>query len=142
MKMQRTFQFHGDSVLEHSIVGAAIGSDGPIGIGVQHGWRTVGEPMVVTASSANRVLTLDDQPAVAAYLQRLNAPPEVQTDPEAFTRFAMTHPLGLSRRSVEEVRFRRWRRPRRGFADLHRRPAPGKPGLDHGGRPRLGARGD
>jgi hypothetical protein len=61
--------------------------------------------MLVTGSIDNRVLTLDDQPALAAYLQRLDAPPAVHTDPEAFTRFAMTHPLGLSRRSGDEVRF-------------------------------------
>jgi hypothetical protein len=105
LKMQHTFQFHGDSVLEHSVVGAAIGSEGPIGIGVEHGWRSVGEPMVVTASSGNRVLSLDDQPALTAYLQRLDAPPAVHADPEAFTRFALTHPLGLTRRSGDEVRF-------------------------------------
>lgn len=105
LKMRRTFQFHGDAVLENSIVGAAIASEGPIGIGVQHGWRAVGEPMLVTASRGNQVLALDDQPALAAYLRRLDAPPAVQTDPEAFTRFAMTHPLGLSRRSGDEVRF-------------------------------------
>ena len=105
MKMHRTFQFHGRAVLEGSIVGAAIGSEGPIGIGVQHGWRTVGEPMVVTASTENQVLALDDQPALDAYLHRLDAPAEVHVDAEAFTRFAMTHPLGLSRRSGDEVRF-------------------------------------
>jgi hypothetical protein len=105
LKMHHTFQFHGDSVLEHSVVGAAIGSEGPIGIGVEHGWRAVGEPMVVTASSGNRVLTLDDQPALTAYLQRLDAPPEVHADADAFTLFAITHPLGLSRRSGDEVRF-------------------------------------
>jgi hypothetical protein len=105
MKMQHTFQFHGDRVLEHSVVGAAIGSEGPIGIGVEHGWRAVGEPMVVTASDGNRVLTLDDQPALSAYLQRLDAPPEVHADADAFTHYAMTHPLGLSRRSGDEVRF-------------------------------------
>jgi hypothetical protein len=105
LKMQHTFQFHGESVLEHSVVGAAIGSEGPIGIGVEHGWRAVGEPMVVTASSGNRVLTLDDQPALTAYLQRLDAPPDVHADAEAFTRFAITHPLGLTRRSGDEVRF-------------------------------------
>ena len=105
LKMRSTAQFHGLSVLEHSVVGAAIGSEGPIGIGVQHGWRAVGEPMVVTASNENRVQTLDDRPALAAYLERLDAPAEVKSDPVAFTRFAMTHPLGLSRRSGEEVRF-------------------------------------
>jgi hypothetical protein len=61
--------------------------------------------MVVTASTGNRVLTLDDQPALTAYLQRLDAPPAVHADSEAFTRFAITHPLGLSRRSGDEVRF-------------------------------------
>lgn len=105
MKMQRTFQFHNGTLLRDSVVGAAIASEGPIGIGVQHGWRTVGEPMLVTASTGNLVLTLDDQPAVTAYLQRLGAPAELYADAEAFTRFAMTHPLGLSRRSGDEVRF-------------------------------------
>ena len=74
MKMRHTLQFHGSEVLEHAVVGAAIGSEGPIGIGVQHGWRAVGEPMVVTSSEGNSVLTLDDQPALDAYLQRLDAP--------------------------------------------------------------------
>ncbi len=105
LKMQRTYQFFGNSVLEHSVVGAAIGSEGPIGIGVKHGWRAVGEPMVVTASSDNRVITLDDQPALEAYLRRLDAPHALQGDAAAFTNFAMTHPLGLSRRGGDEVRF-------------------------------------
>jgi hypothetical protein len=105
LKMQATFQFHGGAVLQQAVVGAAIGSERPIGIGVQHGWRKVGEPMVVTASDSNRVLTLDDQPALAAYLRRLDAPADAASSPEAFTRFALTHPLGLSRRTADEVRF-------------------------------------
>ncbi len=105
LKMERTFQFHGTTVLEHAIVGAAIGSEGPIGIGVEHGWRTVGEPMVVTSSVENQVLTLDDQPALEAYLQRLEATHLLHQDPAALTQFAMTHPLGLSRRGGDEVRF-------------------------------------
>lgn len=105
LKMKSTWQFHGERLLGHSVVGAAIGSQGPIGIGVEHGWRAVGEPMVVTASDGNRVLALDDQPALAAYLKRLEAPLAVHDDAEAFTQFAMTHPLGLSRRGGDEVRF-------------------------------------
>jgi len=105
LKMQRTFQFFGGSVLQQSIVGAAIASEGPIGIGVDHGWRAVGEPMVVTASSGNRVLTLDDEPALTAYLRRLDPPRSVHTDADDFTKFAITHPLGISRRSGDEVRF-------------------------------------
>ncbi|HVM02574.1 MAG TPA: FIST N-terminal domain-containing protein [Acidimicrobiales bacterium] len=105
LRMTRTFQLHGTRVLGGSVVGAAIGSDAPIGIGVRHGWRRVGEAMVVTASAGNRVLRIDDAPALDVYLDRLGAPAEARTEPAAFTRFAITHPLGLSRRSGEEVRF-------------------------------------
>jgi hypothetical protein len=105
LKMQVTHQLYGDQVLQDSIVGAALGSDAPMGIGVRHGWRAVGEPMLVTSSSSNRVYTLDDQPALDAYLNRFDAPEDVRSDPASFTRFAMTHPLGLSRRSGEEVRY-------------------------------------
>ena len=105
LKMKGTFQLHGTEVLDNAVVAAAIASDAPIGIGVRHGWRRVGEPMLVTASRGNRVDGLDDLPALDVYLDRLGAPAEARTDPAAFTRFALTHPLGLSRRSGEEVRF-------------------------------------
>ncbi len=105
LKMKRTYQFHGTQVVTDAVVGAAIGSDSPMGIGVRHGWRRVGEPMLVTGSADNRVFTLDDKPAIDIYLDRLQAPAGARKDAGAFTRFAITHPLGLSRRSGEEVRF-------------------------------------
>ena len=105
LKMKGTFQLHHDRVLRNAVVAAAVASDAPMGIGVRHGWRRVGEPMLVTSSDSNRVYSLDDEPALDVYLRRLDAPPEAHTDPAAFTRFALTHPLGLSRRSGEEVRF-------------------------------------
>jgi hypothetical protein len=105
LKMKRTYQFHGTQVVTDAVVGAAIGSDSPMGIGVRHGWQRVGEPMLVTGSADNRVYSLDDKPALDIYLDRLNAPADARTDGAAFTQFAITHPLGLSRRSGEEVRF-------------------------------------
>jgi hypothetical protein len=106
LKMRATHQLYGDSVLRDAVIGAAIGSDAPLGIGVRHGWQRVGEPMLVSRSANNRVYELDDRPALDAYLDRLNAPPAARTEPAAFTYFAQTHPLGLNRRSGEEqVRF-------------------------------------
>ena len=106
LKMRATYQLHGTEVLRDAIVAAAISSDAPFGIGVHHGWRTVGEPMLVTQSGGNRVYSLDDRPALDVYLDRLDAPHDARSDPAAFTRFALTHPLGLSRRSGEpQVRF-------------------------------------
>lgn len=104
LHMVRTAQLCGDQVLSGSVVAAAMGSDGPLGIGVEHGWRRVGDAMVVTASDGVRVLSLDDEPALDVYLRRVGAPAAAYTDPAEFTRFALTHPLGLRRRSTEEVR--------------------------------------
>ena len=93
-----TFQLYGGEVLRDAIVALAIGSDAPIGIGVQHGWRRVGDPLLVTRSTENRVYTLDDRPALDVYRERFDVP----TDPADFTRFARTHPLGLARRTGED----------------------------------------
>ncbi|MBW3668995.1 MAG: FIST C-terminal domain-containing protein [Actinobacteria bacterium] len=105
LKMKATFQLHDDRVLRNAVVAAAVASDAPVGIGVRHGWRRIGEPMLVTASDSSRVYTLDDEPALDVYLRKLDAPRAAYDDPAVFTRFALTHPLGLSRRSGEEVRF-------------------------------------
>ncbi len=106
LKMSRTFQLADTEVLTDSVVAAAVGSDRPVGIGVRHGWKRVGDPVIVTRSAGNRVYELDDQPALDAYLARLDAPAAAREDPAAFTRFALTHPLGLGRRTGEDqVRF-------------------------------------
>ena len=105
LKMLHTEQFWNDEVLGDAVVGAWLASDSPLGIGVQHGWRRVGEPMLVTGSEGSKVITLDDQPALDVYLERLQPPADAHSSPAEFTRFALTHPLGLSRRSGEEVRF-------------------------------------
>ena len=52
LKMSRTFQLYDDRVLSDSVVAAGIASNAPLGIGVRHGWRRAGEPMLVTSSRA------------------------------------------------------------------------------------------
>jgi hypothetical protein len=101
---RRSFHLHGDQVVNDSVTGAVIASDGPLGIGVRHGWSKVGEPMLVTSGRNGDVLTLNDQPALKAYLGRLGAPDVAYTDPVAFDQFARRRPLGIRRRSGEEVR--------------------------------------
>jgi hypothetical protein len=80
-----TFQFYGDEVLSGSVVGLALGSDGPIGVGVGHGWRRVEPPMTVTRSEGTHVYELDGRPA----LEVLPLP---------------LPPLGLSRSAGEDIR--------------------------------------
>ena len=106
LRMARTFQVYGDRVLTDAVVAAGIGSDAPLGIGVHHGWRRVGEPMLVTSSRGNRVYTLDNEPALDVYLRRLALSDLASSSAEELTRIALTHPLGLGRRAGEEqVRF-------------------------------------
>lgn len=104
-RMSRTEQLHGREVLTGAVVAAAIGSDAPLGIGVRHGWRRVGDPMLITRSAQNRVYEIEGRPALDVYFERLAAPAQVQTDHAAFVRFAQVHPLGLASRSEEHVRF-------------------------------------
>jgi hypothetical protein len=105
-KMERTHQLYGGEALTDAVVAAAIASDAPVGIGCRHGWRHVGEPVLVTASDHGNVYSLDDEPALDVYLDRLDAPGPPRADPDQFIRFAQTHPLGLSRKGAEsQVRF-------------------------------------
>lgn len=101
LKMVATSQFHNGTVHRDCVVAAWIGSDAPLGIGVRHGWKPVGSPILVTRSRGNRVYELGGEPALDVYLDRLDAPPDARTDPDAFTRFALRHPLGILRRSGE-----------------------------------------
>ena len=101
LKMRRTFQFYGDHVLADSVVAAGIASEAPLGIGVRHGWRRTGEPMLVTGSAGNRVYSLDDRPALDVYLEQLGVE-EPDDGDEGLARLALTHPLGLSRPGGEE----------------------------------------
>ena len=106
LQMRKTFQLYDDEVLSDTVVAAAIASDAPLGIGVRHGWRRVGEPMLVTKSQDNRVHEIDGRRALDVYFDRLDVPDEARRDSAEFTAFSSTHPLGLASRGEEQhVRF-------------------------------------
>jgi len=97
-------QMHDGRVLRGGAVAAALASDRPFGIGARHGMRRVGEALVVTGSTGLEVQTLDGEPAVDAYLSRLDAPVRARYDHAAFAEFAQLHPMGLARHRREEAR--------------------------------------
>jgi hypothetical protein len=103
-RIKETFQLHGTDVLHNGVVAASLSSDAPLGIGISHGWRKAGDAMIVTHSDDERVYTLDGKPALDVFLERLGAPPEVYHDAAAFSRWSLTRPLGVQRRSGVEVR--------------------------------------
>jgi hypothetical protein len=105
---ESTFQFYGDGdgvrVLRDAMVAAAIGSDAPIGVGVAHGWQKTGEPMVATKSAGGRVDELDGEPALDVFAGRIGVDRSVAADEQTFMELALKRPLGLSRRSGEDIR--------------------------------------
>jgi hypothetical protein len=97
-------QFHAGEVRQDTVVAAVIGTDTPIGLSIRHGWQREGRAMVVTGSGGNRVDSLDDRPALDEYLQRHGAPAGIDADGTAFSTFALTRPLAISRRGDVAVR--------------------------------------
>jgi hypothetical protein len=108
LKYLLTYQFHGTGagveLVVDSIVAVGLGSTAPIGIGIAHGWAKEGEPMVVTKSHGGEVFLIDDEPALDVYLRRIGADRALLDDIDAFRAAAFQSPLGMSRRSGEDIR--------------------------------------
>ncbi|MDW3217303.1 MAG: FIST N-terminal domain-containing protein [Acidimicrobiales bacterium] len=109
MEMAQATLFHanknGSRIGGNQVIGVAISSVAPIGIGVSHGWEAVGESVLITKSVGNVVHEIDGEPALDRYLRLHGAPADLASDPNAFTQFASTHPIGLAHRGRDEVRF-------------------------------------
>ncbi len=103
-----TYQFYGDGagveIMSDAVVGIAVGSDAPIGVGVAHGWRRTDKAMVVTSSEESRIFQLDNEPALDVYLRLIGEDASIVDDPDKFHEKAFYHPLGLSRRDGDDIR--------------------------------------
>jgi hypothetical protein len=99
-----SWQIYDGKVLQDAVVAACLGSDAPTGISVRHGWHGVGLSMIATGNSGNVLHSLDDRPALDVFLARHRAPADIENDPAAFHRFALTRPLTISRRGDVAIR--------------------------------------
>ena len=104
LAMAATWQIHGGEAHQGAVVGAALGSDGPIGVGVGHGWTRSGDPMVVTESDGQRIFRIDDQPALDRYLTQAGVPESEWGDVDAWPHLMLRTPLALPRPSGDDVR--------------------------------------
>ena len=90
LRFVETFQFIDHQVLKDAVVGALFSSKKKIGVGIRHGWRAIGRPVIVTKSTVNVVNQLEGRPAFEVYQ---GICPGVTR--ENFAEFSMTHPLGI-----------------------------------------------
>lgn len=103
----RTYQMFGSGaaveVLSDAVIGVAIGSDAPMGVGIAHGWRRQGDPVNVTSSSGGRIYEFDDERAADVFRLRTGIDP-TGADVAGFRRQSYRNPIGLARRSGEDLR--------------------------------------
>jgi hypothetical protein len=90
---ERTPTFGDGRVLTNGIVAVWINSARPMAVSVDHGWRPVGKPMLVTRAEGTIVHELDGTPAVDAYLAEQGGALD-RSDAEFF-RAVMSNPVGL-----------------------------------------------
>jgi hypothetical protein len=89
---QATTTFGEGRELTNGIVCVWVNSDGPIGVGVGHGWRLFSKPMLVTRAEGAVICELDGIPAMEAYLSERGA---ALLDGASFGERAMERPIGL-----------------------------------------------
>lgn len=91
---ERTFQYHNGQVYSDAVVGALLIAQVPTAVGVAHGWRPLGKSMVVTRAEGNRVIELDDAPAIRAYEQLFDKQARELVE-EPLGRMALLNPFGI-----------------------------------------------
>jgi hypothetical protein len=101
--LNSTYQFAQGKVMTNGLVAVWINSPNPVGVGVQHGWHPIGEPMIATRAEGNIVHELDGQPATEVYLRNRGSDPRLTTlrgaEVTNFSAATLDHPLGLANAS-------------------------------------------
>lgn len=77
--------------------------DLPSCVGVAHGWRPVGNPLQITASSGRTVHELDHTPAAERYTQLVESHAGQHLDWTDFAAVAASYPLGIVKLDDEVV---------------------------------------
>ena len=86
------FQIAEGKVSTDSVVAVALGSSGPIGVGIAHGCQPRSAPSIVTKADGRVVLQLDGRRAEDVYLEKLDFADVALSDDE-FEAVSVVHPL-------------------------------------------------
>jgi len=84
-----------------AVAAALLLTAGPVGVGVRHGYKALGRPLVVTRAKGNILYELDGRSAFEAYVEQFPDHPELTL--QNFGQFAVDHPLGLPQMGREYI---------------------------------------
>ncbi len=86
-------------------MGAGLSGSFSKGVGVRHGWDSIGLPMKVTKSEGAVLKELDGKPAVSIYEDYFGKKAEELRE-EPLARMAITYPLGMAVEGSDELLIR------------------------------------
>lgn len=98
LQYHQTSLFVNERILGDSIALALLTTAAPIGIGVRHGWQPIGQPCVITRSTANVIYELDGRPALDVYRSLF---PHSELTLQNFREFTRYHPIGFPQATGE-----------------------------------------
>jgi hypothetical protein len=102
LRFVKTTQFAGGRAYHDHVVAISINTPHRMGVGIRHGWRPYGPPMVVTKATGVIAHEIDYKSAFEIYRSAAASHGEGVT-PEGFASFAMTHPLGIPQADGDHV---------------------------------------
>lgn len=104
-QFKQTFEFCDGQVFSGTVVGVGLSGDFVKGVGVKHGWDSIGLPMKVTKSEGTVLKELDGKPAISIYEDYFGAKAK-DLRKEPLARMAITYPLGMAVAGSDELLIR------------------------------------
>jgi hypothetical protein len=95
---------YGPSAYTDGCCGMVLGGKITFGCGIQHGWKPIGKPRVITAASGSIVRTIDNQPAVRLYEEYLSRTTSALK--REIEKISVFYPIGLRIEGEEEYLIR------------------------------------
>jgi hypothetical protein len=88
-----TYTFGEGRILSNGLVCVWLNAAEPMAVAVDHGWRPLGKPMLVTRAEGATIHELDGQPALDVYLSERGA--ALKEDGASWGEMCMERPVGL-----------------------------------------------
>ncbi len=97
---ERAFQYYNGKIFSNSVCGVLFGGKIAFGVGARHGWRPLGKHRKVTRARLNKIMKIDNKPAVEIYENYFGK--DIDNLREPLARMAILYPLGMAIPGEEE----------------------------------------